>query len=264
MRGLRTSVPFLQPENPYPDLDPERDPSDWPRSYFNYFTEIEEHFQQVRGTALFLLSPLDWSLIEVWKNSGIPLEAVLRGIDSSFEKWRSRKQQPRQINSLAYCSQAVLLEARRMLDQQAGTEEGTPPPSRTPFTRDALVRFLQSNAVALTGSNVEDCRTIGGSLSELAADAAAAPEDLSGFDTEDLERKLSVLEDKMLALLRLAQSDDDLASMRRELDAQLRPYRSKMTAEQLRQLEEQYLSRKLLEKAGLPRLSLFYMTDYGT
>ena len=52
-----------------------------PDNYFNYFTEIEEHFQRARGTGLFLLSPLDWALIESWKNSGIPLEAVLRGID---------------------------------------------------------------------------------------------------------------------------------------------------------------------------------------
>ena len=30
-------------------------------NYFNYYTEIEEHFQRARGTSLFLLSPLDWA-----------------------------------------------------------------------------------------------------------------------------------------------------------------------------------------------------------
>ena len=59
---------------------------DWRLNYFNYFTEVEEHFQQTRGTALFLMSPLDWALIETWKSSGVPLEAVLRGIDSAFDK----------------------------------------------------------------------------------------------------------------------------------------------------------------------------------
>ena len=44
-------------------------------NYFNYFTEIEEHFQRARGTGLFLLSPLDWALIESWKNAEVPLEA---------------------------------------------------------------------------------------------------------------------------------------------------------------------------------------------
>ena len=60
----------------------------WPGNYFNYFTEVEEHFQRARGSSLFLFSPLDWALIETWKDAGVPLEAVLRGIDVAFEKWR--------------------------------------------------------------------------------------------------------------------------------------------------------------------------------
>ena len=55
-------------------------------NYFNYFTEVEDHFRKARGTGLFLMSPIDWALVESWKNGGIPLEAVLRGIDASFEK----------------------------------------------------------------------------------------------------------------------------------------------------------------------------------
>ncbi len=86
----------------------------WTLNYFNYFTEIEDHFQRARGTALFLLSPLDWALIESWKNAGVPLEAVLRGIDSAFEKWRGRKSKTQKVNSLAFCAQAVLTEAQQM------------------------------------------------------------------------------------------------------------------------------------------------------
>ena len=86
----------------------------WQFNYFNYFTEVEEHFQRARGTGLFFLSPLDWALIELWKDSGVPLEAVLGGIDAAFEKWRSRKSKVRMVNSLAYCSQAVLEKAQLM------------------------------------------------------------------------------------------------------------------------------------------------------
>src|SRR5919206_4062587 len=92
----------------------QRDDADWPHNYFNYFTEIEEHFQKARGTGLFLLSPLDWALIESWKNADVPLEAVLRGIDAAFEKWRSRKVKTQMVNSLAFCAQAVLTEAQIM------------------------------------------------------------------------------------------------------------------------------------------------------
>src|SRR3954468_3950912 len=84
-------------------------------NYFNYFTEVEEHFQRARGTGLFLMSPLDWALVEHWKTAGVPLEAVLRGIDHAFEKWRSRKQKSnRLINSVAWCAQAVQEEADAM------------------------------------------------------------------------------------------------------------------------------------------------------
>ncbi len=92
---------------------------DWVLNYFNYFTEMEEHFQRARGTGLFLLSPLDWALLESWKNAEVPLEAVLRGIDAAFEKWRGRRVKTQMVNSLAFCAQAVLTEAQIM----AGTAQ---------------------------------------------------------------------------------------------------------------------------------------------
>ena len=95
-------------------------------NYFNYFTEIEDHFQRARGTGLFLLSPLDWALIEAWKNAGIPLEAVLRGIDQAFDKWRSRPPRARiqMVNSLAYCAQAIAVEVQAMVDGGAPAKAG--------------------------------------------------------------------------------------------------------------------------------------------
>ena len=89
------------------------------RNYFNYFTEIEERFQKRRGS-LLLLSTLDWALIEMWQEAGVPLEAVLRGIDSAFEKWRARKVKTQMVNSLAFCAQAVLTEAHRAEYAPAG------------------------------------------------------------------------------------------------------------------------------------------------
>src|ERR1700737_3304503 len=94
----------------------------WVANYFNYFTEVEEHFQRVRGTSLFLMSPLDWALIETWKDAGVPLEAVLRGIDVAFEKWRGKKKRLQAINSVAYCTQAVMAEAEVMAGAGPGAE----------------------------------------------------------------------------------------------------------------------------------------------
>jgi hypothetical protein len=223
---------------------------DWVYNYFNYFTEIETHFQRVRGTSLFLLSPLDWALIESWKNAGVPLEAVLRGIDAAFEKWRGRKKKTQMVNSLTFCVQAVLTEAQIM----AGTA-GRPVAheSAPPFPLNDLREYLARNAAAVRQAG-PDYTEIAATLERLAAEAETHYKGL-----EDLERRLTVLEEKAIAAARNRQSEERLLDARRELDAQLRPYRSKMTAEHLAMLEKQYLERNLLEQAGLPRLSLFYM-----
>jgi hypothetical protein len=42
-------------------------------NYFNYYTEIEEHFCRRRGT-LLTVSTLDWALMTTWKEAGIPLQ----------------------------------------------------------------------------------------------------------------------------------------------------------------------------------------------
>jgi len=216
-------------------------------NYFNYFTEIEEHFQRARGTGLFLLSPLDWALIEAWKNGGIPLEAVLRGIDVAFEKWRKRPAQARihMVNSLAYCAQAITAEAQAMVNAAPASKKE----SSAPFPIEEIRAFLARNAEALRKAGHDD---IAASLEALDLDALYA-------DLEQLDQRLTAIEEKMIARLRASASDDQLFEARRELDRELKPYRSKMTAEQLAMLEKKFLERSLLESAALPRLSLFYL-----
>jgi hypothetical protein len=220
----------------------------WAGNYFNYFTEVEEHFQRVRGTSLFLLSPLDWALVESWKNAGVPLAAVLRGIDAAFEKWRGRKSRTQMINSLAFCAQAVLTEAQIMAGAgQAGPRQ----PAAPPFPIDDLRNYLHANAQAVRAAGYPE---IAASLDSLAAET-----ELHYRDLEQLEQRLTALEEKLIATLKSVQSDEALFLARRELEAQLRPYRGKMTADQIAMLERQYFERRLLEKSGVPRLSLFYM-----
>jgi len=226
------------------------DDTRWPSNYFNYFTEVEERFQKARGTGLFLMSPLDWALVEAWKNAGVPLEAVLRGIDAAFEKWRAKKKRSQNVNSVAYCTQAVMIEAQAMAGVAPSCSARKE--STAPFTLEALVAYLTGNAEQMRRqAGLEE---IANAIEHIASDAPALCHDL-----EDLERRLTALEDKMIALVRSRQTDDQLLEARRRLDLELRPYRGKMTAPQIAMLEKQYLERLLLESAGLPRLSLFYL-----
>jgi len=222
--------------------------TDW--NYFSYFTEIEDHFQRTRGTGLFLLSPLDWALIETWKNAGIPLEAILRGIDSAFEKWHAKKVKTKQVNSLAYCAQAVHAEAEAMARGGALRKQE---PAKPPFTLDELTEYLSRNTAALRKKS-HAFHEIAAGLEKLLASAAMHYSDL-----EELEQRLTALEEKMAAIVKSTQSDEELFEARRQLEVSLKPYRSKMTADQILMLEKQFLERNLLEKSGLPRLSLFYL-----
>jgi hypothetical protein len=225
-------------------------------NYFNYFTEIEEHFQRARGTSLFLLSPLDWALIETWKNSGVPLEAVLRGIDEAFEKWRSRKSRMQMVNSIAYCAQAVMKEAQRLADSGQGQGQGGENAVReeaAPFPPDAVRHHIEDAAKAVGQAGV-DFLPVKESLDQILADLPAISVDL-----EALEQRLTSLEQKLVAIIRAKQTDLQALEIRQKLESHLRPWRSKMTAPQIAMLEVQYLDRATLESAGLPRLSLFYL-----
>ncbi len=234
-----------------PAQPPDDESSDWRGNYFNYFTEVEEHFQRARGTALFLMSPLDWALLESWKNAGVPLEAVLRGIDAAFDKWRARKNKSQMVNSIAYCTQAVMKEAQAMADSAAGlVSQGRG--DEPPFPIEQVRKHLEAAIAALSGLE---------GYGEIAAAVQAILNSIAEHfaDPEQLDQRLTALEDKMAAIARTQLSDEDLFQMRRELDFQLRPYRSKMTADQISRLEKSFLDRKVYEHCSLPRLSLFYL-----
>jgi hypothetical protein len=236
-------------------------------NYFNYFTEIEEYFWRKRGAHL-LVSPLDWAIVETWQKAGIPLDVVLRGIDSAFESYaRSRRGAGRPLKSLAYCVDAVLEAATRKTEAAAGAgpqaKPSAPPPE--PFSRDELRSFFSRNFERLASA----AERLAPSDAELARRVEQAGASLAGLlpfldspaqlDLEDLERRLTVLEEKLTAALTAGADQELLLAVRRELDRQLAPYRRKMTPGQLGQLERQYTQKRLFEKFDLPRLSLYYL-----
>jgi hypothetical protein len=234
-------------------------------NYFNYFTEIEERFQQRRG-ALLLLSTLDWALIETWREAGIPLEAVLRGIDAAFDKYeaRQKKARMRRINGLAWCAQAVMVAAEELREASAGTANPATERRESGFEQQRVAAHLESAAVALDAATVapEACAATAIRLRELAAEVlAAVPENAAAQDLESLERNLIVLEDKLFGALRTAAPEDLLVKLDEHADRELAPYRSRMGAVQLRQVKHQFVQKQLLVHYSLPRLSLFYMSQ---
>jgi hypothetical protein len=233
-------------------------------NYFNYFTEIEEHFQRRRG-GILLLSTLDWALIETWKDADIPLEAVLRGIDAAFERYEKRPTK-RRINSLAYCAQEVLAAAEEMKEAAVGaTSAEAKSQTSKGFQTSEIIAFLRQNAAQLKTVKLPQGSGVSGQplAHETAHTLVELAAELEGKKTpprlEVLERRLTVLEEKLFAVLLAATPDEEIVAVRAEADRELAPYRRKMMAAQIEQLQKQYVHKRLLEKYGLPRLSLFYM-----
>ena len=232
-------------------------------NYFNYFTEIEEHFQRRRGS-LLLLSTLDWALIEIWREAGVPLAAVLRGIDAAFDKYESRKARARvrRVNGLAYCTQEVMTAVEEMKEASVGTAPvrtgGEPAPG---FEAERIAQHLEFCADELSSATLssiaqETAQEMSLRLRGLATGVRAEQPNL-----EELERTLTVLEEKLFATLLATTPVADLSAVQEQAARELAPYKRRMRAMQIRQIEQQFLHKRLLEKYRLPRMSLFYMSQ---
>lgn len=225
---------------------------------FTYFSDIEEHYQRRRGSIL-PSSPVDWCLMETWKEAGIPLEAVLRGIDAAFDKYDRRAKKTRKVNSLAYCQQEVLSAVEELKEAALGS---TRDPGATSIPNADIARYFERNAqqlaackhpapalLALASAQAETLR-------ELASQLQASP---APAELEELERRLTVMEEKLSAALWSHASDEELLESRTQAERELAPYRGKMSGPQIEQLLRQYGNKQLLERHNLPRLSLFYL-----
>jgi hypothetical protein len=226
-------------------------------NYFNYYTEIEEHFCRRRGT-LLTVSTLDWALMTTWKDGGIPLEAVLRGIDATFDRYDRQPKKTKKINGLGYCVQEVLAAAEEMQETAVGSRRQSA--STAPgLEHGEIERFFLANAQKLRQTSstpavmlvAEECAV---TLTALASALGTTPVQL-----EDLERRLTVMEEKLLAALTMSTTENELFAIRTEADREISPYRSKMPGAQIVQLQKQFIHKRLFEKAKIPRLSLFYL-----
>src|SRR5262245_28856589 len=125
-------------------------------NYFNYYTEIEDEFVKRRGSHLWV-SPLDWSLIETWKQRGVPLHIVLRGINSSFDSHDQRLSRGRKVNSLFYCQQEIEAMFLEYCESRVGSpvnpnagaghqpNEGSGPKEHSTFSPEAIISYLSEN-----------------------------------------------------------------------------------------------------------------------
>ena len=239
-------------------------------NYFNYNTEIEDAFIRRRGKHLHL-RPLDWALMEVWKERGIPLHIVLRGIEHWFDSYESRKPK-RTVNTLLYCQEEVEAQYAEWLESRVGSHEESETETqdteerKSPFPRAAVLAHLARSLDHLgqiykERRQIDDdelCETLARAttlLSEIKDDYASAAHP----DARRLEDSLTGIERLLDAAILAAVTEGELEAANAEIAAQVKPYKRHMDKTAFEQTRENLLRKRLREHFGVPRLSLFFL-----
>lgn len=240
-------------------------------NYFNYFTEIEEEFVKRRGSHM-LVSPLDWSLMENWKQRDIPLQVVLRGISNSFDGYDQRAQRGRKVNSLFYCQQEVEALFQVFTETRVGSNEAAALENENEVSNEATAQFTKTTINdyltdhletltqlaqrhAAVDSLKETFERVTLRLEQLIVDTQTA----KAISPENLETDLTMIEEVILDGLKQSANKELLKEIEQEGNQKLRTYKKSMGREVYEQTLGNFVAQRLREQFGIPRLSLFYL-----
>lgn len=236
------------------------------QNYFNYFTEVEDRFIQLRGKHI-VLSPLDWSLIETWRTMGVPLHVAIRGIERSMELQRQKAVRHRLVNTLFYCNQAVLEEFEGYLLTMGGQEaevSDTPAPVEAPealaehhrqvlAVLERLGEEVRKLARDAPGYGVaEAVGRVDQRLEALRAEVSACPR----VDTERLDRDLQGLDALLLPALEEALPAAVRAEIDRQCRQELKQYRQNLAPEMYGKIMTNFRRKKIREHFRLSDFTL--------
>ncbi len=224
-------------------------------NYFNYYTEIEDTFIRRRGKHLFL-SPLDWALIEIWQERGIPMHIVIRSVESVFDVYDKQPPGTRTIKSLFYCREEIEVQYTEWMTSQTGRSDEEPDGSApSEFSIETVAAHIAGALEALNANAVSELR-------EDLSRAVIRLEELALNLTDDFETVDATLGDieKLLDRSMLANWDRaQIADLKKDVTRQLRSYKTEMEAEAYKNTFELMLIKRLREEAEIPRLGLFYL-----
>jgi hypothetical protein len=239
-------------------------------NYFSYFSEIEDTFIRRRGKHL-MLSPMDWALIEGWKERGVPLHVVVRAVEHAFDSHESKKQK-RTVKTLLYCQEEVEAQYAEWLTsrvgghEEQGAESKQADESKSPFPRDAVLSHLSRSLDTLGQLSSERRRSSDDELSEVLRRAVTLLSEIKDDyasavhpDARKLEDSLTGIERFLDDAMRRAASASELESASAEIDSQMKPYKRHMDKAAFEQTRENLLRKRLRDQFGVPRLSLFFL-----
>jgi hypothetical protein len=231
-------------------------------NYYSYFSEIEEHFVRRRKKHLYV-SPLDWALIQTWKEMNIPLPVVLRGIDSSFDQHDAKAARKRIVNTLFFCQQAVEECFAEYTNSRVGQAEESPDVHALVENSEVealLERF--SGELSLAHQRAFDL-----GMEELAevferalvriSDVRESIPETGRPNPEIVEKDLLILEEMICGGIMQAVGKEVVESWQKEGKQELRPYKKRVPVEMYEKIMVNYLRKKARQHFGLSQFSLF-------
>ena len=241
-------------------------------NYYNYFTEIEEHFVRRRGKHL-LVSPLDWNLIASWRASGVPLNVALRGIDIAVDNYLGKTRRPgEKLSTLAYCHDSVMSEYARHMESCVGEESAAEGEAEAKSGgRKPAGGMDKSEVMALISERIREIKTarekqsvdgireeINRALTRLEEIGQALQSDAQA-DFEAIERDLGILDEILVEGLRHSVPNDQIAAWEQEAKKDLKVYKKRLPKDLFLKIRENYMRGKVHKLFNIGDLSLFHL-----
>jgi len=242
-------------------------------NYYNYFTEIEEHFVRRRGKHL-LISPMDWALIASWRDAGVPLQVALRGIDIAMDTFHARQRRgTSKVNSLCYCHDAVMSEYAAHLEShlgestvqtqaysegiEAGTEEEKQP------DKEVVLNFLSARISEI--ENLTRKQSLGDALEGIQRVLIRIQEVVSNLksgdrmDSETLERDLRMIDELLVTALSGAVVAEQKLEWEKEALKELKVYKKRLPKETYEKIRDNFMHDKIHREFNVGELSIFHL-----
>jgi len=225
------------------------------RNYFNYFTEIEEYFVRKRGKNI-TVPPLDWCLIELWKDNGIPLHVVLRGIDRSFES--AERHQRKTPSTLFYCHPAVMEAFEEHSRAMLGTVEAENPAEAPALQWMQIADYLQTLIEQLEHAQPASLATVTARLRAIQAELRGGVHPVAS--PENLDAELREMGKVVAAELQKSMEKTEVQALLSEAKQETAIYKKHLSKEMYKKLVSSYFDRKVLESKGFGEFGLLNLS----
>lgn len=216
----------------------------------DYCRQIEAYLcRRNEGHLIRIVGPA-FEMVCGWADRGVPLTVAFRGIDRCVDRHQARGPRRRPVR-IDFC-EADVLDAFDEWRRAVGVPlaEDVPRASRTSLA-DHVDRVIARLTAVRAGEDRRLEGVLDSVIGELDASRAAA-KTARGTARAHLLTRLATLDAEVMAAARARLGASELEDVRREAEAELTPFRGRMTGEAYAESLAACVDRVIRERARLP------------